>query len=189
MKIRVVIFSLFLLILKIGNLYAQVHASFLADTNGVNTFYVIFTAQDTVVGYQYHWNFGDTAVDSGSVVKHQYLAAGNYRVRLVVTDPVTLASDTSWQRVAIHDQLIVPNIFTPNNDHFNDLFIIRSNGLDTYTLTVFTRSGVKVCKTTGKTITWNGRTPAGVYVSPGVYFYVLTSDKGLCRKGFLHVIR
>lgn len=38
----------------------------------------------TITGYA--WDFGDGGTSTGPIVSHQYLAAGNYMVRLLVTD-------------------------------------------------------------------------------------------------------
>ena len=186
MKIR---FGIWLFLFLPVPLQAQVEASFVVDTNLVKTFSIRCMATDNGTGVLYIWDFGDSQVDTGRIVEHHFVQEGDYRVTLVVKDPVTLASDTSSQIISIHDLLRVPNVFTPNNDNINDLFIVRSNGQEVYTITVFTRSGVTVFKTAGKTLVWDGKTPAGVYVSPGVYYYLITGEKGFVRKGFLHVIR
>ncbi len=167
---------------------AQVTARFVADTQRVKSFSVLFTAQDTVEGWQYRWDLGDGTQREGTRVEHLYPAAGTYRVVLEVRDPSTGERDTASMTVRVADLLQVPNVFTPNNDNINDLFIVRSNGEDLFHLTVYTRDGVRVCEKSGRTIVWDGRTPAGVPVSPGVYYYVLRSDKGICRTGFVHVI-
>ncbi len=167
---------------------AQV-AVFSMDTNRISSYEVVFTALDTSWEYEYTWQFGDGTADTGRVVSHQYVAAGEYRVDLKVWLPNTNLYDTENQFLTIRDVLQVPNVFTPNNDNINDLFIVRSNGLDILSLTVYTPAGVKVCETRGQTIVWDGRTPAGNLVSPGVYYYVLTSDQGLRKVGFVHVLR
>ncbi|HHJ10995.1 MAG TPA: PKD domain-containing protein [Bacteroidetes bacterium] len=182
-------FGIWLMMFLPVTLQAQVEASFVVDTNLVKTFSIRCTAVETGGSLLYIWDFGDTTRDTGRIVEHHFIREGEYKVTLVVKDPVTLASDTSSQIISIHDFLCVPNVFTPNNDNTNDLFIVRSSGQEVYTITVFTRSGVTVFKTAGKTLVWDGKTPAGVYVSPGVYYYVITGEKGFVRKGFLHVIR
>jgi len=183
------IIYLWLFLFSAFRLEGQVVASFTVDTNGVKSFAVLLTAQDTVPGYRYFWDLGDATSDAGSVVEHLYPGAGHYRVVLTVTDPVTSLSDTAGRVITIRDVLEIPNVFTPNNDNINDLFIVRSNGADVFALTVFTRAGVKVCETRGQTIVWDGRTPAGNLVTPGVYYYILKSDKGISKTGFVHVIR
>ncbi len=186
MKRSIGIYLLFIFLSVTVN--AQTEAVFSIDTTLIKTFAIRCTARDVGTDLLYIWDFGDAVGDTGRIVEHQYRSAGNYLVTLIVKDPVTLSSDTAVQQVFIRDQMQIPNVFTPNNDDRNDLFIIRSNGRDIYTLTVFTRSGVKVFKTTGKTIVWDGKTPAGVLVSPGVYYYVLTGENGFYKKGFVQVI-
>ncbi len=168
---------------------SQVTASFAVDTNLVKSFSVRFTALDTVAEYLYTWDFGDNEQDTGTIVEHHFPGAGRYPVVLTVTDPSSLSSDTARRIITVCDILEIPNVFTPNNDNINDLFIIRSNGTDIFYLTVFTPAGVKVCETRGQTVVWDGRTAEGNMVSPGVYYYVLKSDKGIKRSGFVYVIR
>ena len=188
MKRSVVLFLVVSFVFSVFTVRSQVTASFMIDTTRVKSYSVLFTALDTVAGYIYAWDLGDNMHDTGTVVEHHYPGAATYHVVLTVTDPATHTSDTARRTVVIRDVLEIPNVFTPNNDSRNDLFVVRSNGTDIFTLTVFTPSGVKVCETRGQTVVWDGRTSAGNLVSPGVYYYILTSDKGIHRNGFVHVI-
>ena len=188
MKRSVVLFLLVFFMFSVFTVRSQVTASFMMDTSRVKSYSVLFTALDTVAGYVYVWDLGDSMRDTGTVVEHHYPGAATYHVVLTVTDPTTHISDTARRTVVVRDVLEVPNVFTPNNDSRNDLFVVRSNGTDVFTLTVFTPSGVKVCETRGQTVVWDGRTSAGNLVSPGVYYYILRSDKGIHRNGFVHVI-
>ncbi len=188
MKRSVVLFLVVSFVFSVFVVRSQVAASFMMDTSRVKSYSVLFTALDTVAGYVYVWDLGDSMRDTGTVVEHHYPGAATYHVVLTVTDPTTHISDTARRTVVVRDVLEVPNVFTPNNDSRNDLFVVRSNGTDVFTLTVFTPSGVKVCETRGRTVVWDGRTSAGNLVSPGVYYYILRSDKGIHRNGFVHVI-
>ena len=188
MKRTVPVMIMFFSLFSLRPLEGQV-ASFAVDTNRIRSYEVVFTALDTSWHYEYAWQFGDGTADTGRVVTHRYAAAGEYRVDLKVWIPNTNRIDTKFRFVTVSDVVQVPNVVAPNNDNVNDLFIIRSNGEDRFTLTVFTPAGVKVCETRGQTIVWDGRTPAGNLVSPGVYYYVLTSDKGIRKAGFVHVLR
>lgn len=75
------------------------------------------------------------------------------------------------------DTVVVPNVFTPNGDNQNDLFVIRnvetwSNG----SLQVFNRWGALVYETNDVVNTiWDGTDMnSGTVLADGVYFYMLT---------------
>ncbi len=184
------VFVVLCLVVGAGNLSAwgQVRALFAVDTTRIKSLSVLFTALDTVPGYRYGWDLGDGTLAAGTRVEHLYSAPGTYRVVLEVQDPLSGDRDTAVRVVRVRDVLQVPNVFTPNNDNINDLFIVRSNGQETYHLTIFTRAGIRVCDVHGTTVVWDGRTPSGVLVAPGVYYYVLRDNHGQSRTGFVHVI-
>lgn len=73
----------------------------------------------------------------------------------------------------------LPNVFTPNGDNKNDLFIPVKNPeyryVDSIDLNVYNRWGENVFSTKNPDILWNGtHKVSGEKVSDGVYFYVCT---------------
>jgi gliding motility-associated-like protein len=65
--------------------------------------------------------------------------------------------------------LEVPNLFTPNNDGVNDLFVpIISKGMVSMNTIIFNRWGSKVFETKNLMIEWNGQD-----VSDGTYFWIV----------------
>jgi len=91
------------------------------------------------------------------------------------------------------DEIIeVPNVFSPNGDGVNDYFKIRTNGLNLFSLTVYTRSGVLVYKMESPNLIWDGRTLSGHEMRPGIYYYVIEQTDGgggIKKTGFVHLIR
>lgn len=70
-----------------------------------------------------------------------------------------------------------PNVFTPNNDSYNDCFkLITSPGFeDCYSMVVFNRWGKKVFEKSTDHKCWDGRDSQNNNpVSDGVYFYIIT---------------
>ena len=55
----------------------------------------------------YTWDFGDGTTGSGVSVTHSYSAAGNYTVRLIVTDPLTLADTVTTTATIITPQAAI----------------------------------------------------------------------------------
>ncbi|MBK9283556.1 MAG: gliding motility-associated C-terminal domain-containing protein [Sphingobacteriaceae bacterium] len=99
-------------------------------------------------------------------------------------------------------ELIIPNIFTPNNDNSNDVWSIyfpsgsALNFVEVYdrwgTL-IFKRENLNFKKQGYTNIHWDGRNSSGEEMSSGVYFYVLSyqnrNGEQLVKKGNITLIR
>ncbi len=70
------------------------------------------------------------------------------------------------------DIAVIPNIFTPNNDGINDVFKIKTNGVEALTVSVYNRYGGLIYRYFGLNGTWDGHTHAGELCSPGVYYVI-----------------
>jgi len=70
---------------------------------------------------------------------------------------------------------IVPNVFSPNGDGYNDAYLVEGVDPGEFRLEVYNRWGMLVFGTTNVNVGWNGRLENGSEVVPdGTYFYVLT---------------
>jgi gliding motility-associated-like protein len=104
------------------------------------------------------------------------LFAGIYKIQ--IRDSNGCIVDVLYQgldpEVPLDDELFIPNVFTPNDDGFNDLFFIRNLPNDSDTQLVITnRYGKQVFGTTGYKNDWDGDgLPDGVYY----YNIVLTIE-------------
>jgi len=150
-----------------------------------------FTIQDTVNSdYTFTWS-GDVAPNANGVpaTLYEFGAPGIYSFTLSVVEKSTSKTYTVTRNFDIRDIIRVPNVFTPNFDGVNDLFIVNSNGLRTLEISVFSRSGTLVYESKAPIIVWDGRNQAGKIVSQGVYYYILTTDDPAIEamKGFIHV--
>ena len=94
----------------------------------------------------------------------------------------------------------LPNVFTPNGDGFNDVFVPRAITPDLITrvkMHVFNRWGRTVYDTEDIYINWDGRVAgSGQPCSPGTYFYVcdveMVTPEGLVTKrlqGSIMIVR
>jgi gliding motility-associated-like protein len=89
----------------------------------------------------------------------------------------------------------IPNVFTPNNDNFNDRLVARTSGLvEKINFKLFNRTGLLIFSTDRPKIDWDG-TYKGKVVSPGVYFYQcdvyerrINTTEHTRLSGFVHVI-
>ncbi|MES2760564.1 MAG: gliding motility-associated C-terminal domain-containing protein [Bacteroidota bacterium] len=137
-------------------------------------------ADQTSNASQWSWNFGDGSTSTSQDPSHTYSGSGTYTVVLNVTNS-TGCSNSAVQVIEIMDDIIVPNVITPNGDGINDLFTIKTSGLKDYQLNIFNRWGTKVFSSSSANAHWDGKIN-GNTVPDGVYFYILnasTSNKQL----------
>lgn len=69
--------------------------------------------------------------------------------------------------------LEVPNVFSPNDDGINDLFIVSHNSLKQFHGIILNRAGQKVFEWTDPDKGWNGKHSSGNDATPGAYFYII----------------
>ncbi|MEO1449018.1 MAG: PKD domain-containing protein, partial [Bacteroidota bacterium] len=121
------------------------------------------------------WDFGDGTVSSEANPAHAYKASGQYRVVLTTTDAAGCI-DTAQAILEIADpDLLIPNVFSPNNDGINDAYQIEYTGKDAYALIIYDRWGRTVFgEVYSPAQTWDGLTPQGKPASAGVYYYRVT---------------
>ncbi|HSH52823.1 MAG TPA: gliding motility-associated C-terminal domain-containing protein [Bacteroidales bacterium] len=148
-----------------------------------------FNIGDTT-DYEFNWS-GDEIPFKNNLPSASFFfdAAGTYSFSLDVTHKASATVYSETKTHTIQDTLKIPNVFTPNNDGINDLFIVKSNGIIPLEISIFSRTGTLIFKTKAPTIVWDGRNTSGSMVSPGIYYYILTSDDPAveAQKGFIHV--
>jgi gliding motility-associated-like protein len=134
-------------------------------------------------GVQYLWNMDDGSTETGSTIEHTYNISNailEYTILLIATtqyDCVDSASKT------VDVVPFVPNVFSPNGDGINDLF------MPDLELQVFDRYGTILYKgSTGWDGKYNGR-----MVGPDTYFYLIyytdSKEKIHARKGYITLVR
>lgn len=139
--------------------------------------------------YTYLWEISDGATQTQPKFVHQFDTTGIYGVKLTITD-LAGCSDTITKAVFVRDKLYVPNVFTPNEDGHNDLFIVRGDGVTTFKISVFSRSGVKVFENTAITLVWDGVMMSGEKARDGIFYYVIESVDSaakLKQTGFFYI--
>jgi gliding motility-associated-like protein len=142
-------------------------------------------------GYSVLWDFGDGSVvnvEDEVFIDHAYAVEDTYVVKSHVSNLICESqySDT----ITVGNVFDIPNVFTPNDDGINDLFMVNSNGIDDITLEIFNRWGSPVFKRTAKTVFWDGHDATGKACQPGVYYYIVYSSNGQDKQeGFVHLYR
>jgi gliding motility-associated-like protein len=130
----------------------------------------------------YIWNMGDGTTESGSTVQHEYLISNSvlrYTIQLTATD--VNCADSVYKTIDVVP--FVPNVFSPNGDEINDVFM---KGLD---IQVFDRNGIVIYKGSSG---WDGRYN-GKIMSPDTYFYLLNytdaDNRVQTKKGYVTLER
>ena len=120
------------------------------------------------------WDFGDGTTDTSQNPIFSYEFPGDYTVCLTSINNFN-CSDTYCLDITIEAiELIIPNVFTPNNDRINDYFKISGIN-DQFELSILNRWGETIFHSFPYKNNWDGRTSAGIELPSGTYLYVLTN--------------
>lgn len=148
---------------------------------------------DTITSY--YWDFGNgqsSTLESPDTVV--YNTPGTYSPSLVYNNRMDLVIVKSqYITVQANEEVIsIPNVFTPNNDTYNDDFIVSTQAEVPIKMNIFTRAGILVYKTEGTRLTWNGYAASGQKLSQGIYFYTIEPqgadpEKLYTKSGFVYM--
>ena len=121
----------------------------------------------------YEWIFPDTTITTTSP-SYTFADTGHYPVILVATS-ANGCTDTIVFDVYVDNtiQVEVPNIFTPNGDSYNDVWIPTLKGVERAIGRIYNRWGMLMADFSEVINTWDGKTKGGNDVPEGTYFYVL----------------
>lgn len=146
-------------------------------------------------------------------VEWQYTALGGEKYITIGNFNSTFTSDTLYVGGAVPDgsyyyiddvfvgdcatvttaNIIIPNIFSPNNDNTNDFFKITSTKITSLNCRIYNRWGILVGELKNVNDVWDGRTTAGLECISGVYYYVLNAmgedGKEYDEKGVIQLIK
>ena len=75
-------------------------------------------------------------------------------------------------------ELFIPNVFSPNGDGHNDLFVVEGSGLNEFNIKVFDRWGQLIFESEDQNISWDGL-HNGKQLNTAVFAYTLTFTDNL----------
>jgi gliding motility-associated-like protein len=134
-------------------------------------------------GVDYLWDWGDGSTSTGTPVQHTYSISNQTLEYMLTLAATSQYGCTDTASVSIEVVPFIPNVFSPNGDGVNDVFM---SGLD---LQVFDRNGILIYKGTDG---WNGKYN-GKEAAPDTYFYLIKyTDKDQqeqTRKGFITLVK
>ena len=134
---------------------------------------ILEVVDNSINASEWNWDFGDGTTSNDSLPYHSYYDIGTYDVQLIVRSGLECL-DTLVVPVNVVEGLIVPNVFTPNNDGWNDVFDVRTSDVSLFNLEIYNRWGNVVFENSSPLISWDGTTNAGVEAAAGTYFYVIS---------------
>ncbi|HCO68202.1 MAG TPA: hypothetical protein DIT04_10675 [Dysgonomonas sp.] len=146
----------------------------------------------------YIWNIYNAADPQNAIVRYTdqsirqfiFKEAGDYIVTLETSDEYADPTGSASMRFSITDfQIEAPNYIILDGTH---QFKIKYQSLFNFKCTIFNRWGNKVYEFTDPSGGWDG-THNGRLVSTGVYYYVITAQRGNgkkeVKKGYINALR
>ena len=149
-------------------------ASFSAnpETGGV-PLEVIFT-NNSQNASSYEWDFGNGQFAAANDESQQgtiYQDFGTYEVWLIADNGLCADSVSLEIATTVEPWIYVPNVFTPNNDNSNEMFMISTENMQSIELLIVNRWGNLMATIEDLNGGWDGKTPNGNDAKEGVYFY------------------
>lgn len=136
-----------------------------------------------------------TLVESSYIAKgdERYINVGNFKLN-ANTDTLSNDSLTNYayyfiDSIGVYENtntLIIPNVFTPNNDGVNDVWKLEFN--EKVNCFIYNRWGNFIFQSDKKVIQWDGRTTSGEPCSNGTYYYIIQTETEI-YKGNIQLIR
>jgi gliding motility-associated-like protein len=164
--------------------YPVPNASFTTSTDNLNRKHNQITCNSLPqADVQYIWNMGDGTIKTGPSIQYSY-EIPNSLLQYTISQKVVSIHDCVDSTYKIIDVTpFVPNVYSPNGDGINDLF------MPDYDLQVYDRNGLVIYQgTTGWDGIFNGRP-----VDPDTYFYtIIYFDRNQhiqTKKGYVTLVR
>lgn len=115
------------------------------------------------------WDFGQSLW--APIAPTENSAVGNYsaikKANWDFTNPAH-----PYVLVNLEDGLNIPNVFTPNQDGANDVYLVSGKGITEYNIVIVNRWGNVVFESNDINTPWDG-TSNGTPCQDGVYFYII----------------
>ena len=151
------------------------------------------------------WEFGDDSTSTETdPPPHTYYIPGDYSVKLTIESTLHCIDSMRFDKIVVDPSALhIPNVFTPNGDGINDVFLIDQTSLEYLKIDIFSRSGISVYSFEGEGQTvkewqgWDGHVNNSSFkASPGVYFYIIKARgyddvkySGKEYRGFVYLYR
>jgi gliding motility-associated-like protein len=162
-----------------------------SDTAHIFSYDLIHFVDTSLYAAQWFWTFGDGMSSTLESPYHIYDKPGFYDICLSIISP-DYCIDSACTTIEVEEGMVVPNVFTPNGDGFNDDYDIRCSGMTQFYLQIYNRWGVLMFESESPTVRWNGKTLSGGIADEGTYYFILNASsdtKDYSQHGFLTLLR
>ncbi len=131
------------------------------------------------------WHFGDGNGSADAAPVHAFSNGGTIPITVLVTGGNNCQAQFMSEIHINQDLTMIPNVFTPNGDNYNERFEIVGLEKSSWTLTVVNRWGKVVYHNSDYQNQWDGgNLPAGIY-----YYHVKNHHRDISYEGYLHLLR
>ncbi len=183
--------------------YGNPNANFQINPNNISMLEpvtsLINTSSADVVSWDWQIPNGEPATSTNEDVNNvtfPFDQPGDYPITLTVTNAAGCIDSVTFVVQIISDVLIfAPNTFTPDDDEFNQTWLVYMSGIDVYDfeLVLYNRWGEIVWESYDVSVGWDG-TYGGKPVQDGTYSWFircadLTNDNKYEFQGHVNVIR
>ncbi len=107
--------------------------------------------------------------------------------------PLCNVGDNCPPSIDAPSDILIPNVFTPNNDGINDFFYVKSNNLFDFHCYIYNRWGILLYQYSDVNGSWNGNDKNQLSCVSGVYFYQITyvdkEQKTASKSGTIELIK
>jgi len=127
--------------------------------------------------YWYETGAAEPFTNSGFMTfSHAFNKVGLNEVYVLVQNANTGCIDTIEFTIEVQGIDFTSNVFSPNNDGVNDVFVFDEYGIDIVSVEIYNRWGSLVMNWTELSQGWDGKGSDGQDLPEAVYFYVLTAE-------------
>lgn len=130
------------------------------------------------------WTLGNTVVQEGGDWSWVGAAPGTHTITLTIVTADGCTASYSMIYTIIPEDIIIPNVFTPNGDGMNEGFVIENVQYYDNDLTVYNRWGQPIFQATNYQNQWRA-----LDVPDGTYYYVLHLGDGRDFAGHVTLLR
>ncbi len=140
------------------------------------------------------WTVNNKKFSDSDNPVYEFTESGDYNIKLKAyyNDE---CFDVFSQKISISGgELLIPNIFTPNDDGIDDIFIVSSNkALRSFHGIISSRTGEVIFEWNNISEGWDGKIKGINNASEGVYFYLIRTEtvegKIIEKKGTVQLVR
>jgi gliding motility-associated-like protein len=173
----------------------EILSSFTSDTTAGQAPLTVEFTNTTSGANSYLWDFGDGNTSTDTDPTHIYVEQGSYEVVLIAYNSNGCSDTVRFAFIVVDSEsaIVIPNVFTPNGDNFNDTFHFQELGIKSVNTVILNRWGREVYSWNKTDGSWNGKSKDGSELPDGVYIYIVKAEgingKVYNLEGSVHLIR